>query len=75
MYSKCTHNSKANDNNVRIMVICPGPTFDGFENNVEERKALETKVRTLLTSGEDNPDPNRVLNIQRYRDIFLVSHV
>lgn len=48
------------------MAICPGPTFDGFEDNVEQKNALENKIRTLLTSGEENPNPNRILNIQRY---------
>lgn len=65
MHSKCSYSSKKNGNNIRIMAICPGPTFDGFENNIDGKKALEKKIRTLLTSGEEHPNPNRILNIQR----------
>lgn len=48
------------------MAICPGGTFDGFENNIEGKKALEQEIEQLIISGEEIPNPNRILIIQRY---------
>lgn len=47
------------------MAICPGATFDGFENNIEGKYALEHEIEELIISGEENPNPNRILKIQR----------
>jgi len=47
------------------MAICPGATFDGFENNVEGKDALKQEIEDLITSGEEIPNPNRILIIQR----------
>lgn len=47
------------------MAICPGPTFDGFENDKEKKKMFEEKLRTFFTNGEENPDPNRKILVQR----------
>nr|BAH72009.1 ACYPI007612 [Acyrthosiphon pisum] len=60
----CPFNLKATGNNVRVMAICPGATFDGFENNIEGKKALEQEIEELITSGEEIPNPNRKLIIQ-----------
>lgn len=65
MRFKCPANAKATGNNVRVMAICPGATFDGFENNIEGKKALEQEIEELITSGEEIPNPNRKLIIQR----------
>ncbi|XP_060878027.1 15-hydroxyprostaglandin dehydrogenase [NAD(+)]-like [Metopolophium dirhodum] len=70
----CPFNSKATGNNVRVMAICPGVTFDGFENNIEGKKALEQEIEELITSGEEIPNPNRKLIIQStdyYKAAFL----
>ncbi|XP_001950981.1 15-hydroxyprostaglandin dehydrogenase [NAD(+)] isoform X1 [Acyrthosiphon pisum] len=70
----CPFNSKATGNNVRVMAICPGATFDGFENNIEGKKALEQEIEELITSGEEIPNPNRKLIIQStdyYKAAFL----
>jgi len=47
------------------MAICPGGTFDGFENNIEGKNAIEREIEELITSGEEIPNPNRILIIQR----------
>lgn len=47
------------------MAICPGPTFDGFENNIEGKNELEREMNELITSGEKNPNSNRIIIIQR----------
>jgi len=47
------------------MAICPGGTFDGFENNIEGKIALEQEIAGLITSGEEIPNPNRKLILQR----------
>lgn len=65
IHFKCPCNSKATGNNVRVMAICPGGTFDGFENNIEGKKALEQEIEQLIISGEEIPNPNRILIIQR----------
>jgi len=65
IHFKCLYNSKANVNNVRIMAICPGPTFDGFKDDADGKKHLEQKLKVYITSGEENPNPNRVILVQR----------
>lgn len=60
----CPFNSKATGNNVRVIAICPGGTFDGFENNPEMKKSVEMEIKELITSGEEIPNPNRILIIQ-----------
>ncbi|KAL5242177.1 hypothetical protein ACI65C_009587 [Semiaphis heraclei] len=70
----CPFNSKATGNNVRVMAICPGATFDGFENNIEVKNALKLEIEELITSGEETPNPNRILIIQStdyYKAAFL----
>ncbi|XP_022165720.1 15-hydroxyprostaglandin dehydrogenase [NAD(+)]-like [Myzus persicae] len=70
----CPFNSKATGNNVRVMAICPGATFDGFENNIEGKNALQQEIEDLITSGEEIPNPNRILIIQStdyYKAAFL----
>lgn len=65
MRFKCPYNSKVNDNKIRIMAICPGCTFDGFEHNIEEKEKFEQKLKVFITSGDENPNPNRKILIQR----------
>ncbi|KAE9541057.1 hypothetical protein AGLY_004302 [Aphis glycines] len=70
----CSFNTKAHDNNIRVMAICPGPTFDGLDNNIDEKNSLEHEVQELITSGEETPNPNRVIIIQNsdyYKAAFL----
>lgn len=47
------------------MTICPGCTFDGFENNNQDKTKFEEKVKILITNGEENPDPRRKILVQR----------
>jgi len=47
------------------MAICPGPTFDGFKDNIEEKKHLEQKLKVYITNGDENPNPNKVILVQR----------
>jgi len=47
------------------MAICPGPTFDGLDNNIDEKNSLEHEIQELITSGEETPNPNRVIIIQK----------
>lgn len=67
----CSYNMKANGNDVRIMAICPGPTFDGYENDIKARKILERKMQVLITNGEENPDPNRIISVQSTKYIKI----
>lgn len=64
MRFKCSFNTKAHENNVRVMAICPGPTFDGLD--IKEKNAIEHEIQELITSGEETPNPNRVIIIQKY---------
>lgn len=55
------------------MAICPGPTFDGFDEDVEGKRHLEQKLKVYITSGEEYPNPNRVILVQRYnKNIFII---
>ncbi|KAF0748970.1 15-hydroxyprostaglandin dehydrogenase [Aphis craccivora] len=68
----CSFNTKAHENNVRVMAICPGPTFDGLD--IKEKNAIEHEIQELITSGEETPNPNRVIIIQNtdyYKAAFL----
>jgi len=47
------------------MAICPGPTFDGLDDNTDQKKSLENEIQELITGGEETPNPNRVLIIQK----------
>lgn len=47
------------------MAICPGPTFDGFENDAAGKHALEQKLRVFMTCGDENPNPNKIILVQR----------
>ncbi|XP_025194196.1 15-hydroxyprostaglandin dehydrogenase [NAD(+)]-like isoform X2 [Melanaphis sacchari] len=60
----CPFNMKAHGNNVRVMAICPGPTFDGFDNNIDEKNSLEHEIKELIINGEETPNQNRVITIQ-----------
>lgn len=65
MCFKCSFNTKAHGNNVRVMAICPGATFDGLDNNIDEKNSIEHEIRELIISGEEIPNPNRVIIIQK----------
>lgn len=47
------------------MALCPGCTFDGLENDRKNKEDLECKMKVFITSGEDNPNPDRKILIQR----------
>ncbi|XP_060853991.1 15-hydroxyprostaglandin dehydrogenase [NAD(+)]-like [Rhopalosiphum padi] len=70
----CSFNTNANGNNIRVMAICPGPTFDGFDNNIDEKNSLEHEIKELITSGEKTPNPNRVIIIQS-TDYFKTAFI
>jgi hypothetical protein len=57
------YNARENGNHIRIMCICPGPTFDGLD--IEGKKKLEHKMKVFITSGEENPDEKRKILVQR----------
>uniref|UniRef100_A0A2S2RAB1 15-hydroxyprostaglandin dehydrogenase [NAD(+)] n=2 Tax=Sipha flava TaxID=143950 RepID=A0A2S2RAB1_9HEMI len=58
----CVYNARENGNHIRIMCICPGPTFDGLD--IEGKKKLEHKMKVFITSGEENPDEKRKILVQ-----------
>ncbi|XP_050428504.1 15-hydroxyprostaglandin dehydrogenase [NAD(+)]-like [Adelges cooleyi] len=59
----CEYNTRMNNNNIRVMAICPGPTFNIDEDN-EDIDMIVEKLKVYITRGETNPNPDRKIVIQ-----------